>query len=141
MSFIPVQHTKFKKKIIFTEQAPKPIGPYSQAVLTNEFLFVSGQIGIDPTTNELVKGGVESEFIQVMKNIHSILHSAGLNFSDIVKTSIFLTNLKDFQLINKIYSNYFEENYPARETIEVCKLPKNANVEVSVIAIARKKRK
>ncbi|MGQ9819000.1 MAG: RidA family protein [Candidatus Kapaibacteriales bacterium] len=130
-----------QRQVILSNKAPKPIGPYSQAILDNGFLFVSGQIGIDPNSNKMVVGGIEAEFIQVMENIGNILHSAGLNYSDVVKTTIYLVNLDDFETINKIYAKYFEKNYPARETIEVSQLPKNAKVEVSVIADARRKKK
>lgn len=128
------------KKIIFSEHAPKPIGPYSQAVLINDFLFVSGQIGINPKLNKLVEGGVENEFKQIMENIGEILASIGLDYSNIVKTSIYLLELDDFQKINEMYSYYFQKDFPARETVGVSKLPKNAKVEVSVIAYVGKKK-
>lgn len=132
---------KNQKQVIFSDKAPNPIGPYSQAILSNGFLFVSGQIGIDPISNQMVDSKVEAEFIQVMENIGNILHSAGLDYSDIIKTTIYLIDLDDFQTINKIYEKYFKENFPARETIEVAQLPKNAKVEVSVIASVSRKRK
>lgn len=122
-------------KIIFTENAPKPIGPYSQAVMRGNALFVSGQIAIVPSTGEIDTSSIENETKQVMENIKSILESAGMKMSDIVKASIFLTDINNFSKVNEEYGKYFSENPPARETIQVSALPKRANVEISVIAI------
>jgi 2-iminobutanoate/2-iminopropanoate deaminase len=122
------------KKNINTKHAPLPIGPYSQAVLAGNTLYVSGQIAINPETNELVIGDVSTETTQVMKNINMILKEAGAEFEDILKTSIYLKNMNDFAEVNKVYGSFFTDNYPARETVEVAHLPKDVNVEISVIA-------
>ncbi len=121
-------------EIIYSKNAPDPIGPYSQAVLVNGLLYISGQIAIIPGTEELMTGSIESETTQVMENIGSILKEASTDFSKIIKTSIFIKNMNDFTKINQIYDKYFIKNFPARETIEVSKLPKNCNIEISCIA-------
>lgn len=122
------------KKIINTSNAPAPIGPYSQAVLVNGTLYISGQIAIFPSTGELVLSDIKLETCQVMENIKAILNEAGMNFGNIVKCSIFISDMNNFGSINEIYSTYFSGNYPARETVEVSRLPKDVNVEISVIA-------
>ena len=122
------------KTIINTPGAPAPIGPYSQAVSVNGMLFVSGQIPIIPETGELEAGGIQAETTQVMKNLEAILKEAGTDFSHVVKTSIFVTNMDDFAAVNEIYGSSFTENPPARETVAVRTLPKNVNVEISCIA-------
>lgn len=122
-------------KIIFTEKAPKPIGPYSQAVMRGNALFVSGQVGIVPSSGELDTSNIENETKQVMENIKTIVETAGLKMSDIVKSAIFLTDMKNFSRMNEVYGKYFPENPPARETVQVSALPKNANIEISVIVI------
>ncbi|WP_126972525.1 RidA family protein [Gynurincola endophyticus] len=121
------------KKIFETKEAPAPIGPYSQAVEVNGILFVSGQIAIDPATGNLLTDNVEEETHRVMKNIEAILKEAGLGFSNIVKTSIFLSDMNLFAAVNQVYGSYFSEEYPARECVAVKTLPKNVNVEISVI--------
>ena len=121
-------------KIINTENAPAPIGPYNQAVRTGNLLFVSGQVPFVAETMELITDSVEAETHQVMKNLKAILNKAGLDFSNIVKASIFCKDLNDFVRINEVYGSYFKENYPARECVEVSRLPKDVNVEISVIA-------
>ncbi|MEL6674275.1 MAG: RidA family protein [Bacteroidota bacterium] len=123
------------KKIIETSQAPAPIGPYSQAVQVGNMLFLSGQIAIDPASGELKTGDLETETRLVMSNIGAILESQGLDYTAIVKTSIFLKNMDDFGQVNQIYGSYFERDFPARETVEVARLPKDVNVEISVIAV------
>jgi 2-iminobutanoate/2-iminopropanoate deaminase len=123
------------KKVINTNNAPAPIGPYSQAVAANGFLFVSGQIPSNPATGEIVSGDIKAEAKQVMENIKAILIEAGVNFSNIVKTSIFLTDMGNFAQVNEVYGTYFTDQFPARETVQVAALPKNVNVEISVIAI------
>ena len=123
------------KKIINTNNAPAPIGPYSQAVAANGFLFVSGQIPSDPATGEIVSGDIKAEAKQVMENLKAILTEAGLSFSNVVKTSIFLTDMGNFAQVNEVYGTYFTDQFPARETVQVAALPKNVNVEISVIAI------
>ncbi|MEO0115188.1 MAG: RidA family protein [candidate division WOR-3 bacterium] len=122
------------KEIIYTEKAPKPIGPYSQAVRIGNLIFFSGQIGIDPNTGNLVSGGVGAETRQVMANIKALLTKANLTFSNIIKTTIFLTDLSDFTEVNQIYSEYFTRDFPARSTVAVNALPKGAKIEIEVIA-------
>jgi len=124
------------KQIIHTQDAPAAIGPYSQAVKTGNLLFVSGQIPLDAATGQLVSGTIAEETHQVMKNIHAILTSAGLSFEHIVKTSIFIKDMNDFGAINEVYATYFSGNFPARETVEVARLPKDVRVEISVMASA-----
>lgn len=120
--------------IINTKNAPEPIGPYNQSVRTGNLLFVSGQVPFIAETMELVNHSVEAETHQVMKNLKAILNKAGLDLSNIVKASIFCKDLNDFVRINEVYGSYFNENYPARECVEVSRLPKDVNVEISVIA-------
>ncbi len=122
------------KFIIHTELAPSPIGPYSQAVKAGNMLYVSGQIAIDPETNELIQGDIEDETKRVMLNIQTILSASGYTFADIVKTSIFLSDMKLFAQVNGVYGSYFNSDFPARETVAVLGLPKNVNVEISVTA-------
>jgi 2-iminobutanoate/2-iminopropanoate deaminase len=123
-----------EKKIILTTNAPAPIGPYSQAVLSGNTLYCSGQIALKPD-GSLVAEGIEAEATQVMLNIGELLKAAGMDYSHIVKTSIFLTNMNDFAKVNAIYAGYFKTDFPARETIQVSALPKGVNVEISVIAV------
>ncbi|HIP35800.1 MAG TPA: RidA family protein [Crocinitomix sp.] len=123
------------KTIIQTNEAPSAIGPYSQAVKINGMLFTSGQIAINPLTNKLEIEDLKHETHLVMKNLNAVLKKANMNFSNVVKTTIFLKDMNDFSLVNEIYASYFEENYPARETVQVAQLPKNVNVEISMIAV------
>jgi 2-iminobutanoate/2-iminopropanoate deaminase len=123
------------KKIINTSNAPAPIGPYSQAVLVNGMLFASGQIAINPSSGELITHEIKAETKQVMENIRGILSAAGLGFSNIVKTSIFLSDMNNFAQVNEVYGAYFSDNFPARETVQVARLPKDVNVEISIIAV------
>lgn len=123
------------KSIIYTSKAPEPIGPYSQAVLVNNTLYVSGQIALDPSTGQLMTLTIEKETQQIMVNLRSILEAAGMNFSHVVKCSIFLTDMKNFPLVNTVYGEFFQDNPPARETVEVSKLPKDAHVEISCVAV------
>ncbi|OWY21719.1 RidA family protein [Sphingobacteriales bacterium UPWRP_1] len=125
------------KKILFTENAPAPIGPYNQAVWAGNLLFISGQIAINPETGELVtEDGIEEETRQVMENLRAILAAAGLTFANVVKTSIFLEDMDNFNRVNELYGQYFDDTTaPARETIEVSALPKDVNVEISMIAV------
>ena len=122
------------KQIITSKNAPEPIGPYSHAVLVNNMLFVSGQICKNQATGELINGEIKSETKQVMENLKAILTEAGMDFTNICKTTIFLKNMNDFAQVNEVYGSYFTSNFPARETVEVSKLPLNLNVEISVIA-------
>ena len=122
------------KKIITTDKAPAPIGPYSQAVRHKGFLFVSGQVAIDPATGNIIIDSIENETQQVMKNLQAILTEAGAKFDDVVMTTIFLSEMSLFATVNDIYGAYFKKEFPARATVAVKTLPKNVNVEISVIA-------
>jgi len=133
---IPIKNKKnMKKKIISTTNAPSAIGPYSQAILVNGFLYTSGQICINPATNELVMTNIQDETHQVMKNLQALLTEAGMTFENVIKTSIFLQSMNDFQAVNEVYASYFKSDFPARETVEVAKLPKGVNVEISMIGV------
>lgn len=123
------------KKIIQSVNAPAPIGPYSQAVMSNNMLFASGQIAINPITGEIIDQNITDETHQVMQNIKAVLVAAEMNFHHIVKTTIFLSSMDDFAKVNEVYGSYFENDYPARETLAVKALPKNVNVEISFIAV------
>jgi len=124
------------KKIISTSEAPGAIGPYSQAVRSGKFLFCSGQIPLDPKSGQIVPGDIAAQTRRVLDNIAAVLKAEGLTFDHVVKTTIFLTNLGDFQTVNEVYGSYFKQDPPARSTIQVAALPKGANVEIEVIAIA-----
>ena len=123
------------KKVISTQKAPKAIGPYSQAILSGNTLYCSGQISINPETGELILSSISEETHQVMKNISEVLKTAEMDFSNVVKCSIFMKNMEQYSKINDVYAFYFSENQPAREAIEVSVLPKNVNVEISIIAV------
>lgn len=123
------------KVIINTEKAPAPIGPYSQAVMSENTLYISGQIPIDASTGNMVNADITKETHQVMKNMGYILEAAGLTYSNVVKCGIFVKDMNDFTAINEAYGEYFQENPPARETVEVSRLPKDVNVEISCIAV------
>ncbi|MEM0369154.1 MAG: RidA family protein [Pyrobaculum sp.] len=122
------------KEIVYTENAPRPIGPYSQAVKTGGFLFVSGQIPIDPKTGEVVKGGIKEQTRQVIENIKAVLEAAGYTLDDVVMAFVYLTDLNHFQGYNEVYSEYFRERPPARVTIQAARLPKDVLIEIAVIA-------
>ena len=124
------------KQIITTTNAPAPIGPYNQAIKSGNFLFVSGQVAIKPSTGEMANSDIIKETHQVLQNLKSILAEAGMDFSNILKTTIFLSDMNLFSQVNEIYAKYFDGDFPARETVAVKGLPKNANVEISVIASA-----
>jgi len=125
-----------EKKIIFTEKAPAPIGPYSQAILVGNTLYTSGQVALNPATMELVLDNIETETKQVMENLKAVLEAANMTFENVIKTTIFLTDMGDFANMNTVYGSYFDEKTaPARETVEVAGLPKNVNVEISMIAM------
>jgi 2-iminobutanoate/2-iminopropanoate deaminase len=126
------------KKIISTNEAPAAIGPYSQAVRSGNFLFCSGQIPLDPKSGQIVAGDISAQTRRVLDNIAALLKAEGANFEDVVKTTIFLTDLGDFQTVNEIYGSYFKQDPPARSTVQVAALPKGANVEIEAIAIADK---
>lgn len=123
------------KEIVYSSAAPEPIGPYSQAVRFGNQLFISGQIAIDRTTGAIINSSIEDETGQVMKNLSEVLRAGGMGFEHVVKCTIFLTDMNDFPVVNKIYGEYFTSNPPARETVEVRRLPKDVRVEISCIAI------
>jgi len=123
-------------KSIYTKNAPEPIGPYSQAVKAGGFVFVSGQVGKDPVSGAIKNENIKVETLMVMANVKNVLEAAGLTMASVVKTTIFLTNMDDFGQVNEVYGSFFTGNYPARETVQVSRLPLNVNVEISVIAVA-----
>ncbi len=123
------------KQIINTEKAPKPIGPYNQAIIANGFLFISGQVAFNPKTNELITTSIAEETKQVMENLLAILTEAKLTFEHVVKTTIFLSDMSLFAAVNEVYGSYFSGNFPARETVAVKTLPRNVNVEISMTAV------
>lgn len=125
------------KEIVKTDKAPEAIGAYSQAVRVGDFLFASGQIPLDPKTGGLVEGGIEAQTKQVLENVKQILLAGGLSFDNVVKTTIFILKMEDFAAVNQIYSNYFTDNLPARSCVAVANLPKEALVEIEVIAYCR----
>lgn len=122
------------KTVVYSDKAPEPIGPYSQAILSGDMLFVSGQISIEKASGKILTTNIEAETSQVMENLGAILKSAGMDFSNIVKTTIFLKDMNNFPQMNAVYSKYFKDAPPARETVEVSRLPKDVNVEISCIA-------
>lgn len=123
------------KTIIKTDNAPAPIGPYNQAVLAGDMLFISGQICINPATGEMKNKDLQEETHQVMHNLKAILQAAGMNFGNVIKTTIFITDMNRFAEINEVYGKYFEGDFPARETVQVSALPKFVNVEISMVAV------
>ncbi len=125
------------KKEIYSIKAPKPIGPYSQCVKSGNIIFISGQIAINPQTNEIITKNISNETKMVMENLKNILEECNCTFENIVKCSIFLSDMNLFEKVNEIYSQYFSKPFPARETVEVSKLPKNVNLEISAIAICK----
>lgn len=127
------------KKAIATQAAPAAIGPYAQAVRAGDFVFCSGQIGLDPESGTLVAGGAVAECRRVMENLRAVLTAAGLDFADVVKTTIYLTDLGAFAGVNEVYGSYFSEPYPARATVGVATLPRGASVEIEAIALARRR--
>ena len=123
------------KKIIKTENAPKPIGPYNQAVIAGNYMFMSGQIALNPKTGDLILNNIVDETVQVMENLKAVLDEANLSFENVVKTTIFLSSMDDFKSVNEVYGSYLtNDTAPARETVEVSKLPVGVNVEISMIA-------
>lgn len=128
---------KSKKKAVETADVPKAIGPYSQAIVAGDFVFLAGQIGIDPKTGNLVEG-IEAQTEQVLKNIEAVLKASKSDFDNVVKTTIFLADINDFAKVNEIYAKYFKAPFPARSTVQVAKLPRDARVEIEIIALVRK---
>ncbi|HOO08604.1 MAG TPA: RidA family protein [Cyclobacteriaceae bacterium] len=123
------------KEVVYSPQAPEPIGPYSQAIKSGNTLFVSGQIPIDTSSGKIVTGDITAETDQVMKNMEAVLKAAGMDFTNVVKCSIFLNDMNNFPKVNEAYGRYFKASPPARETVEVSRLPKDVNVEISCIAV------
>jgi 2-iminobutanoate/2-iminopropanoate deaminase len=123
------------KKVIYAEQAPEPIGPYSQAIASGNMLFISGQIAIQRSTGKIITDNIVAESEQVMQNLQEILKAGGMDFTNVVKSSIFLKSMDDFTKVNEVYGKYFTSEPPARETVQVSRLPKDVNVEISCIAI------
>ena len=124
-----------RKKVIYTEKAPKAIGPYSQAIRTDSFIFTAGQVGLDPTTGELVAGTVEEQTRQALSNLRNVIEAAGSSMDNVVKTTVFLKDMADFPKMNAIYAEFFGENPPARSTVAVVALPKGGLVEVEAVVI------
>lgn len=124
------------REVIATEKAPQAIGPYSQAIRANSFIFVSGQIPVDPTTQKVVEGGVAEQTNQVLTNLEAILTAAGSRLERVVRTSVFLADLSDFAAMNDVYERFFPQNPPARSTVEVARLPKDVRIEIDAIALA-----
>ena len=123
------------KKIIYTKKAPDPVGPYSQAIFVNSTLYISGQVAINPETGKIENSNIENETLQVMKNLEAILNEVGFNFKNVIKSSIFLSDMNNFNAVNKIYGSFFSvKDAPARVTVEVSRLPKDVNVEIDMIA-------
>ena len=127
------------KKVIQTEKAPKPIGPYSQAIRAENFIFLSGQIPIDPSTGEMIRGDIRQQTRQVLENMKGVLESQGLGMQDVVKVNIFLKDMGNFNEMNEVYATYFSSFPPARSTVEVAKLPRNAEIEIEAIALTQPK--
>ncbi|MBX6380206.1 2-iminobutanoate/2-iminopropanoate deaminase [Thermoflavifilum aggregans] len=123
-----------EKTVLQTPHAPSPIGPYSQAIQANNLLFISGQIAIDPATDQMIKGDIVEETHRVMQNLKAILAAAGMDFQHVVKTTIFILDMQDFSAVNEVYGKYFQESFPARETVQVAGLPRGARVEISMVA-------
>jgi 2-iminobutanoate/2-iminopropanoate deaminase len=122
------------KKAVETQAAPKAIGPYSQAVVQGDWIFCSGQIGIDPALGTMVEGGIEAETRRVLDNLRAVLAAAGLKLTEVVKTTVFLINLTDFETVNRIYGEYFNAPFPARSTVQVSALPRHARIEIEAVA-------
>ena len=128
-----------QKRSVETAEAPKAIGPYSQAIVANGFVFAAGQIGSDPKTGKLVEGGIEAETEQALKNIEAVLKAAGSSMKDVVKATVFLADMNDFAKMNAIYGKWMGEPYPARSTVQVARLPRDARIEIEVVAVLSKK--
>ena len=124
------------RQVVFTDQAPKAVGPYSQGIIMNGFVFTAGQIALDPTTQQMIEGGIEEQTRRVLSNMRAILEAAGTSLDHVVKTTVFLADLGDFAAMNGIYATYFVANPPARSTVEVAKLPRSVLVEIECIALA-----
>jgi 2-iminobutanoate/2-iminopropanoate deaminase len=128
---------KMEKKVVFTEKAPKPIGPYSQAIIAGNLIFTAGQIPIDPATNQVVQGDIKEQTRRVLENLRAILESVGATFDDVVKVTIYMKDLNEFSAMNEVYSEYFKNSPPARTTVEVSRLPRDVKIEIDLIAIVK----
>ncbi len=126
------------KKAVESPDAPKAIGPYSQAIIANGFIFVAGQVGADPKTGQLVEGGIEAQTEQVLKNIEAVLKASGSSLDDVVKTTVFLADLNDFAKMNEVYAKRFKTPFPARSTVQVSRIPRDAKIEIEGVAVVRK---
>lgn len=126
-----------EKRIIYTEKAPKPIGPYSQAVIAGNLIFTAGQIPIDPKTNQVVQGDIKEQTRRVLENLRAILEAVGSTFDDVVKVTIYMKDLNEFSAMNEVYSEYFKNSPPARTTVEVSRLPRDVKIEIDLIAIVK----
>lgn len=126
------------KKVISTPDAPAAIGPYSQAVDNGDMVFCSGQIALDPPSGAIVPGGIEAQTRRVLENLRGVLHEAGLNLSDVIKTTIFMVDLREFDVVNRVYGEHFASPYPARSTVQVSALPRGGLIEIEAIAMRRK---
>ena len=135
LTSLQLNFAQTNKRVIFTDKAPKPIGPYSQAILAGNTLYLSGQIALDKATGKIAEGDIKAEAKQVLDNIKSVLEEAGYSMKDIVKTTIYLSDMENFNPVNKVYATYFDGYFPARETVQVAGLPMKARVEISVIAV------
>jgi len=123
------------KEIVYTKNAPDPVGPYSQAILTNNTLFISGQVALDPNNGDMINSSIEEETVQVMNNLKAILNEVGFDFSNVIKSTIYLSDMNNFSKVNEVYGSFFNKDYvPSRVTVEVSRLPKDANVEIDMIA-------
>ncbi|CUT01196.1 endoribonuclease L-PSP [Candidatus Kryptobacter tengchongensis] len=137
-SLITISGGKVEKKIVYTEKAPKPVGPYSQAVIAGDFIFTAGQIPIDPKTNQVVQGDIKEQTKQVLENLKAVLEASGATFDDVVKVTVYMRDLNEFSAMNEIYSEYFKNSPPARTTVEVSRLPRDVKVEIDLIAVRRR---
>ena len=123
------------KEIVYTKNAPDPVGPYSQAILTNNTLFISGQVALNPNNGDMINSSIEEETLQVMNNLKAILNEVGFDFSNVIKSTIYLSDMNNFSKVNEVYGSFFNKDYvPSRVTVEVSRLPKDANVEIDMIA-------
>lgn len=136
-SLITISGGKVEKKIVYTEKAPKPVGPYSQAVIAGDFIFTAGQIPIDPKTNQVVQGDIKEQTKQVLENLKAVLEASGATFDDVVKVTVYMRDLSEFSAMNEIYSEYFKNSPPARTTVEVSRLPRDVKIEIDLIAVRR----